>query len=304
MIKSAENLIKMPVNELIASADKVRDGFTRRIDLCGILNAKSGHCSENCKFCAQSAHHKTPVKTYELIDKNEMLDAARKAITNGARRFGIVTSGNRLKRDELKIIAEVVNELARGGEILPCASLGELSYDELMMLKDAGLTRYHHNIETSERYYPYVVTTHTFSDRIKTIRVAKKVGLAVCSGGIFGIGETWEDRVSMAEQLKDLGVDSVPINFLIPIPGTPFESMKKVSLEDAVRIIAIFRTILGDKTIRVCAGRETVFSGCEAAAFMAGADGMMIGGYLTVKGRSVEDDRVLVEEIERRWNKK
>jgi len=296
------DMVKMPLPELMARADSVRRRYIgKNLDLCSIINAKSGLCGEDCKFCAQSALHNTGAAQYPLKDSSEIIEAARKAKESGAGRFGIVTSGNRLTPFELDKIALAIAGVAHNAGMTACASLGALSAGELLALKSAGLKRYHHNIETSERFYPNVVTTHTFAERVRTIEAAKEAGLEVCSGGIIGMGESWQDRIDMARTLNELGVDSVPVNFLIPIKGTPFESLATISAKDAIRTIAIFRIILKDKTIKIAAGRETVLRDFQGMGFLAGANGMLIGGYLTVRGRDTEADRALVKEIEKLW---
>ncbi len=296
------DLINRPLTELLATADKVRRLHKKtNMDLCSIINAKSGRCPEDCKFCAQSSHHHTNVETYSLKSKNEMIEAASQAKANGAKRFGIVTSGNRLKSNELDIIAEAISCIRNDIGMDVCASLGALTRDELKTLKRAGLIRYHHNIETSRRFYPKIATTHTFDERMRTIEAAKETGLQVCSGGIIGMGEDWQDRIDMATTLRDLGVDSIPINLLVPIKGTPLETVKTISCNDAIRTIAIFRIILKDKTIKIAAGRESVLKDFQAMGFMAGANGMLIGGYLTVRGRDIESDQNLAREIENLW---
>ena len=271
------------------------------IELCNILNAKSGRCREDCKFCAQSSRHATGLVPYPLLKKEEILKAARRAKDIGAERFDIVTSGNRLTKEELRIVADVVAEITGRLGIKMCASLGALKKEDLQLLKEAGLTRYHHNLETSPSYFPKIVTTHTFQDRVKTIRAAKSVGFEVCSGGIIGMGETVADRIELALWLKKLNVDSVPINILVPIKGTRLEDQGGISCEEAVRTIALFRVILKDKIIKIAAGRESLLKDFQALAFMAGANGMLIVGYLTIKGRRVEEDRQLVREVERLW---
>ena len=302
--REIEALLELPLPELIAYADKVRAEETgSRVELCNILNAKSGMCPEDCKFCAQSARHHTDASTYPLKTKGEMLEAARRAKEIGASRFDIVTSGNALTKEEVSSIAEAVSEITRDIGIKMCASLGRLDEECLALLKKAGLSRYHHNIETSPRYYPKIVTTHSFDERLSTIRAAKKAGLEVCSGGIIGMGEQWQDRIDMALILKELDVDSIPINILVPIKGTAFENVKPLSPIDAVRTIAIFRIILKNKIIKIAAGRESALKDFQALAFMAGANGMLIGGYLTIRGRAVEDDLKLVEEVERAWQR-
>ncbi len=271
-------------------------------ELCGIANAKSGRCSEDCKFCAQSAHYNTNAPVFPLKSKKKLLEEAQRAKDIGAERFSIVTSGKGPTPKEIETISEVVSAIKEKIGIIPCASLGILDTRSLALLKDAGLSRYHHNIETSPEFYRRIVTTHTFEDRIKTIRAAQEVGLEVCSGGIVGLGESEEDRIRMALTLKDLEVDSIPINILVPLKGTPLEGKQTISIADILRAIAIFRLILGDKTIRIVAGRESVLKDFQGLAFMAGANGMMIGGYLTVKGRSAEDDLAMVAEIKELWN--
>jgi biotin synthase len=232
-----------------------------------------------------------------------MIASARRAKAIGAHRFDIVTSGNVLTKDDLLTIAEAIAEITDGVGIDMCASLGKLDEDILRLLKRSGLSRYHHNIETSPNYFKKIVTTHTFQDRVDTIRAAKKVGLEVCSGGIIGMGESWDDRVEMALTLKELDVDSVPINVLVPVEGTALECLDAISSADAVRTIAIFRIILKDKIIKVAAGRESLLKDFQAMAFMSGANGMLIGGYLTIAGRSTEDDRRFVEEIKKAWER-
>ncbi len=296
-------LLNAPLPQLISAADSARrDSLGRRLELCSILNAKSGLCGEDCKFCAQSSRHSCEVSAYPLKTKAEILKAAGRAKEAGAGRFGIVTSGNRLSPKELDMVADAVSGISSGTGIPVCASLGALNRGELEKLKEAGLSRYHHNIETSPRFYPRIVSTHSFKERVDTVEAAKAAGLEVCSGGIIGMGEGWQDRIEMAALLKELDVDSVPINILVPIKGTPLEAMDTMSCADAVRSICIFRLILKDRTIKIAAGRESVLKDFQALGFMAGANGMLIGGYLTVRGRDIEDDRKLVEEIERLWS--
>ncbi|MDD5436752.1 MAG: biotin synthase BioB, partial [Candidatus Omnitrophica bacterium] len=279
-------LLELPLPRLIAMADGVRAGKTGpRLDLCTILNAKSGSCAEDCKFCAQSCRHRTGIETYPLKADDEIFAAAVAAKKNGAGRFGIVTSGNALTKKELERLSGCISKIRAGVGIKICASLGKLGENELRSLKKAGISRYHHNIETSPRYFRKIVTTHTFEERLGTIKAAKAAGLEVCSGGIIGMGETWRDRIEMALILKKLDVDSVPVNILVPIDGTPLKGANKISCVDAIRTIAIYRVILKDKTVKLAAGRETVLKDFQASAFMAGANGMLIGGYLTVKGR-------------------
>jgi biotin synthase len=299
---STETLLNAPLQELILQANKVRKKYIgNKLELCSILNARSGLCPEDCKFCAQSARHHADIPTYPLKKKEEIIEAAQKAKNIGAEKFGIVTSGNRLTRREVDVVAQAILEIKDRIGIAVCASLGALEKSQLQILKKAGLSRYHHNIETSRRFYPYIVSTHSFEERINTINSAKQLGLEVCSGGIIGMGETWQDRIDMAYTLKQLNVDSIPLNILIPIKGTPLESITPLSADDAIRTICIFRIILKDKIIKIAAGREATFKNSQLKAFIAGANGMLIGGYLTVKGASLDADYALIEEIKNLW---
>ena len=283
---NTETFLNTPLQELICRANEVRkECIGNKLELCNILNARSGLCPEDCKFCAQSARHHADIPTYPLKGKKEIIEAAKKAKAIGAEKFGIVTSGNRLTDRELNVVVQAISEIKDKIGIVVCASLGALEKSQLQLLKEAGLSRYHHNIETSRRFYPSIVSTHSFEERINTINSAKQVGLEVCSGGIIGMGETWQDKIDMAYTLKELDVDSVPLNILIPIKGTPLESNTPLSVDDAIRTICIFRIILKDKIIKIAAGRETTFKDSQLKAFIAGANGMLIGGYLTVRAQ-------------------
>jgi biotin synthase len=302
--KKIDKLLHLPLKKLMAMADSVRaDNMGESLDLCTILNAKSGSCGEDCKFCAQSCRHVTGIETYPLKSDDEILAAATAAKTNGAGRFGIVTSGNALTQKELTRLAGCISKIRAKIGIKVCASLGKMSEGNLKLLKRSGISRYHHNIETSPRYFRRIVTTHTFKERLETIAAAQSAGLEVCSGGIIGMGETWNDRIDMALVLAKLNVDSVPINILVPIEGTPLAGANKISAADAIKTIAIFRIILKNKIVKLAAGRETVLKDFQASAFTSGANGMLIGGYLTVKGRGISEDRNLIKEIKTIWKR-
>lgn len=302
--ENPEILLKLPLEELICRANEVRRKYLgTKLELCSILNAKSGLCSEDCKFCAQSAKNCSDVSVYPLKEKTEIVAAAWEAKKTGAQKFGIVTSGNRLTDEEAGVIAEAITQIRDEVDIVVCASLGALDVRQLRGLKEAGLSMYHHNIETSRRFYPQIVSTHSFDERIKTIKGAKEAGLSVCSGGIIGMGESWQDRIDMAYTLKGLGVDSVPINILVPIKGTALESAESVSAEDAIRTICIFRIVLKDKIIKIAAGREAGLKDSQITGFAAGANGMLIGGYLTIGGRDVAEDQRLVDQVKKLWTK-
>lgn len=297
------DLYDLPLPELAARADAIRRAHTgQALDLCTIANAKSGRCGEDCAFCAQSAHWATTAPVYGLMGKAELLECARRAEDLGSSRLGIVTSGHRLAPHEVTVVAEAVADIRSKTGIAVCASLGSLEAAELAVLKQAGLSRFHHNLETSRAYFPSIVTTHTYDERIRTVTAAAQAGLSTCSGGIIGLGETRRDRIDLALTLKALDVDSIPINILAPIAGTPLALSEPISVAEALKTVAIFRLVLPGKTIRLAAGREGRLKDFQGMAFMAGANGMLIGGYLTLAGRDAGDDNRLVREILTAWN--
>lgn len=234
--------------------------------------------------------------TYPLLDKDKIFDAAISAKEKGVRRFCIVTSGKKPSKNELDRICSYISDL-RDMEMLPCATLGMLNIDELKQLKDAGLNRYHHNLETSESYFSEICSTHSYRDKIETIESAKSLGLSICSGGIFGLGESWTDRIDMAYALKQIGADSVPINFLTPVSGTPLGDRNSLDPMDALKIIALYRLIIPEAEIRVCGGRPSTLRDLNSYIFLAGADGMLIGNYLTTNGRNPEDDLQMIRDM-------
>ncbi|HEX9860376.1 MAG TPA: biotin synthase BioB [Nitrospirota bacterium] len=271
---------------MFAAAGRLRDRrFGNRVDACSIINAKSGNCSEDCAYCAQSAHHDTGAEVYPLLPEDRIAGAAQRAFDHGVRRFCIVTSGKAIYTDsEMSSIARCV-ELIRDIGIMPCATLGSLDKNQMRTLRDAGLNRFHHNIETSRSFFPKVCTTHDYDERVETLELAREAGLSLCSGGIIGMGETMADRAEMALALKDLKVDSVPLNFLMPIPGTPLADAPPISPLDALRTIALFRLILPETEIRVCGGRVKGLGELHPLIFMSGANGVLTGDYLTTTGR-------------------
>jgi len=282
--------------ELLPSANRIREYFRgNAVDLCAIINAKSGACPEDCAYCAQSAGSAAEINTFSLVDKETVLAKAKEAKAGGARRFCIVTSGKKSSATDLKKIAEMVSSVRMLG-LLPCATLGLLSEEDLLLLKAAGLERYHNNLETSERFFPEICTTHSYQDKLETIRGVKSSGLSLCSGGIFGLGETWEDRIDMALALRDIGPDSVPINFLTPVKGTRLGVQKLLDPFDALKIISLYRFILPDKEIRICGGRIQTLGEFNSIIFPAGADGLLTGNYLTTLGRNFDDDLKLINQ--------
>jgi biotin synthase len=284
--------------DLFAASARVREQFCgSAVDICSIVNAKSGACTEDCSYCAQSVHHSTGAPVYPLISLENMVEAAQSAKENGAHRFCIVTSGRGIDAaDDLESIARGISRVREIG-LSPCATLGTLSCDQLAYLKDAGLDRYHHNIETSKNFFPRICSTHTFDDRIELLHRARSLGLSACSGGILGMGETMDDRIDMAFTLRDIGVDSVPINFLMPIQGTPLERVPVIEPLEALHSLALFRLIMPDREIRVCGGRGTALRALHPLIFGAGANGFMIGNYLTRSGLDPGEDLKMISDI-------
>jgi biotin synthase len=261
------------------------------VSACTIINAKCGCCPENCAFCAQSKRSKAKIDTYPLVSVETMVDQARKASEHGSARYGIVTSGRTVRKGkELDQICKAVHIIAQELPIKPCASLGILDLESLEQLKEAGLDRYHHNLETAESYFKEICSTRKYKDQTDTVKNAKKAGLSVCSGGIFGLGESKAQRVELLETIRELNVDSVPVNFLNPIPGTPLENMKQLTPIECLKIIAVARLMLPNTNIRLCGGREFNLKDFQSWIFLAGADAVMIGGYLVTSGRDVKTD--------------
>lgn len=282
------------VFEFFTQASYLREHFRgNKIDLCAIVNAKSGACPEDCSYCAQSAKARSDVSTYPLISQESILKAAKSAKSSGAKRFCIVTSGRKPGPSELKRIASAISKIRKLG-LLPCATLGLLDLNELQALKDAGLERFHHNLETSEKFFPSICHTHSYADKLNTIEAVRKAGLSLCSGGIFGLGESWQDRVEMAFLLKKINADSIPMNFLIPVKGTKLEKRKILAPFEALKIISLYRFILPEKEVRVCGGRLQTLGEFNSFAIMAGADGLLTGDYLTRKGIRPEADMELI----------
>ncbi|HSB30409.1 MAG TPA: biotin synthase BioB [Candidatus Sulfobium mesophilum] len=284
------------VFDLFAAANRIRNLFRgNRIDICAIVNAKSGACPEDCAYCSQSSRSSSEVPVFPLADKEVVLEKAAEAKRGGAKRFCIVTSGRKVTHAEIRKIADMVSGVRAMG-LLPCATLGLLNRAELLLLKNAGLERFHHNIETSERFFPNICTTHTYGQKLETISAVKSVGLSLCSGGILGLGETWQDRIDIGMALREIGPDSVPLNFLIPIKGTRLESRNPLESVEALKIISLFRFLLPGREVRVCGGRAQTLGQFNSFVFLAGADGILSGNYLTTSGRCFEDDIRLIRQ--------
>ncbi len=284
--------------ELFYYADKLKKYFKKDyVSFCSIINAKSGRCSENCSFCAQSAHFNTNIEAYEFLPVSTVEQKIQYYANYPIERLSLVTSG--LSLNNLKDFEKLKGAISKISQyqLLPGVSIGLQTKQQLDELKKAGLVEFHHNLETSREFFPKICTTHSYEDDINTIKLAKNEGFYVCSGGIFGIGESLQDRVSLAFELKNLDVDSIPINFLIPIKGTPLEKQPPLKPQEALKIISMFRFVLPDKDIRVCGGREFVLKQLHPFVFYAGANGIMVGNYLTQAGRKIEDDLDLINSL-------
>lgn len=290
-------LYEQPLDRLCGSADRIRRHFCRdTFDICTIINGKSGSCSEDCKFCAQSAHNHTCAARYPLLPADEIVAQARANHEQGVLRYSIVTSGKRLSDEEVDRMCDVVRRIREEVGILVCVSFGLLDERQFGKLKEAGVTRVHNNLETSERNFANVCTTHTFDDKVRAIQAAQAAGLEVCSGGIMGLGETVEDRIDMAFCLRRLGIRSVPVNMLNPIPGTPLEKNQRLTGEDMRRIVAVYRFIIPDAFIRLAGGRGLLADkgrGC----FESGANAAISGDMLTTAGITTRTDMELLEEL-------
>ena len=273
--------------------------FGSTIELCSIINAKSGRCAENCAFCAQSSHHASAAPVFPLKSKEEMVSGAQQAASDGSHCYGIVTSGTRVKAgEEFERILSAIREIRATTAIDPSASLGILDPANAAALAAAGCVTYHHNLETARSFFPQICTTHDYEEDVETVRVAKAAGMKVCCGGIFGLGESLEQRVELCLTLRELDVDSIPLNFLNPIPGTPLADLRQLTPLDCLRIIALFRIVHPKKRLSACGGREANLRDFQSWIFMAGASGTMIGNYLTTSGRDREADLQMFRDAE------
>jgi biotin synthase len=284
---------------LMGAANAVRQHFFgQKVSFCSIINAKSGRCPSDCIFCAQSARHGVEIEVYPMIRRDQLLEAIRRTAGDGVANVGIVTSGVKAPSgDELEVLLECVRHVAQHGDLRICCSLGQIDEARARLIKQAGVTRYHHNLETSRTFYPNVSKVIDYEDRLATVRAAKSAGLETCCGGIFGLGERWEDRVDLAITIRELNADSVPLNFLRPVKGTPLANAAPLGPREALRIIALFRLMLPDKTIKVCGGREFVLRDMQSWMFHAGANGAILGNYLTTPGRPPLEDRQMVADL-------
>ncbi len=282
---------------IMAGASMLREKyFDSTIHLCTICNGKSGKCSENCKFCSQSSFSNTEAPVYPVLSKEELKKGGLFAQDTPINRYSIVTTGRGLPHKDVEAVAEAMSELD-DSKIKKCVSLGILEEEDLKILKDAGVNRYHHNLETSRSLFKEVCTTHTYDERIETIKAAKKQGMEICAGGIMGIGETDEQILEMAADIKALDVDSIPLNFLVAIKGTPYAEKHSLTPMKCLKIISFFRYYLPSKEIIICGGREKNLEELHPFIFYAGASGTMTGNYLTTDGRTMDDDLKMLNQL-------
>lgn len=295
MINIAEN-DEIALEALYEGANIIRKDFMgKKVDLCAIINGKSGKCSENCRFCAQSAHYDTKIDNHGFLEYEEILKRALDMEDQGVVRFSIVTSGKGIhNEDELKKLGEIYWQLKKDTNLKLCASHGIISYEQAVYLRKVGVTTYHHNLETSRWFFPRICTTHTYDERVNTIKNVQKASLDVCCGGIIGMGETLEDRISMAFEMKELGVKSVPINILTPIKGTPLQDKQILSPFEILKTMAVFRYILPDAHIRYAGGRMALESH-QIEGFKAGINAALVGNYLTTSGSNIEEDKKMIK---------
>ena len=288
------------LKELCEGADRIRKACVGdKVDLCSIINGRSGRCPEDCKYCAQSAHHHTSCEIYDFLPEEEIVKMCHVHEEEGVDRFSIVTSGRALTGEEFDKAIHAYETMKKECKIDLCASMGFVTAEQLHRLHEAGVTSYHHNIETSRRNFPNICTTHTYDMKINTLKMIKAEGMCACSGGIIGMGETWEDRLDMAVSLAELGIDSIPLNALMPIPGTPLDHLERISEDDILRTIAFFRYINPEANIRLGAGRALLTNDGETA-FCSGASATITGNMLTtVACATIRSDKKMLKGLGR-----
>ncbi|NMW85525.1 biotin synthase BioB [Peptoniphilus sp. AGMB00490] len=284
--------------KLTEAADEIREYFCGNdFDVCTIINAKSGRCSENCKFCAQSAHYNTNIKEYDLLDEETIVKDALDKYNRGIPRYSMVASGKGLTPKDIDKVCSITRKIyEKAPDIKICLSGGIISEESFEKLKDAGIKRIHNNLETSRKFFPEICTTHTYDQKIETIKAAQKAGMEICSGGLIGLGEDFEDRIDMALELRKLKVHSVPVNLLNPIKNTPLENNKPLSMEEVNRTCATFRFILPKALIRLAGGRA-LMEDFGTSTLKSGANAAISGVLLTTKGISIEEDMERFKEL-------
>lgn len=293
--EEAPGLLDLSDVELLSRAEQLRcDASGCSVHLCAIINIRSGHCSMNCRFCAQSRHHTTSETGFPLLANEVLLERILALAATPVHRIGLVASGGQLDGEDFERVLHIVAELPDHVLSRLCVSFGRLDKKRMERLREAGITRYHHNLETSENFYPRICTTQSWRQRYETAIRAQDAGLSLCCGGLFGVGESWEDRISLAFTLRELGVANVPLNFLHPQAGTPLALAPPIGADEALRIIAVFRHILPKARLRVCGGRPLTFGSRQNEIFSAGANALMTGDYLTTRGESLANDLTLL----------
>lgn len=295
------DMYELPLDDLISISHKVtEENFDNTVEACSIISAKTGACGENCKYCSQSKHNHAEIECHPLLDVETVKKSALSAKENGATRFCIVTSGRVPTDKDFEKILEMIREVASIDGLHCCASLGLLSEEQIKQIKEAGVERYNHNINTSENYHENICTTHKFQDRINTVKMIQKYGMEACCGVIIGMGETREDRVDMALSLSELNPKTVPINFLNPIKGTPLEGFEdKIDEEEILKTICIFRLALPKAMLRYAGGRTTRLSEYnQKLGIKAGINSLLVGNYLTTVGSNADDDKQMLKEMD------
>lgn len=296
--EEALSLCNAPLEELCEAADEIREKISGQgFDICTIINGKCGKCSEDCKYCSQSAHYHTALEeSYPLLDTDKLMEEAKYNADRGVLRYSIVTSGKRLSKAEVDKLADSIRVIKENVNIEICVSLGLLDEEDFVKLHAAGASRVHCNLESSERYFKEVCTTHTYAQKIETLKAAKRAGMSICSGGIMGLGETFEDRIDMVLTVRELGVKSIPVNFLNPIPGTPYAKNVPLTNDEARRCVAIFRFLIPDGSIRLAGGRGLLGDKGEGC-FTSGANATISGDMLTTAGITIETDMKLLDKL-------
>ncbi len=291
------NLYNSDLKELLSISAKY---MSNKIELCSLVNARNGKCSQDCKYCAQSAHYRTDIEDYPLIKKEEVIKAAKEAKSNGVIRFAVVTSGKSPDEENFDKILEFIDELNKIDGIRSCASIGILNEEQAKLLAEHGLKRFHHNINTAESYYKDICTTHSWQDRYNTCKLVKKYGMELCCGVILGMGETVEQRVEMALELAEIQPDSIPINILMPIKKTPLENYtNKIDEENVLRTLAIFKIANPKSVLRFCGGRMRLSEENQELALKTCVEGILTGNYLTTTGKTPEQDLETIKKLDK-----
>lgn len=303
---SVEDALKISelydINEICNAADEVRQATQgNAIDSCSIVNARSGRCTEDCKWCAQSRHFHTGCNEYEVIPETELFEAVKVNTEKGVHRFSLVTSGRKVSKADIAGFCDLYRQIRRRSPIHLCASMGLLDKEQLQQLKEAGVTRYHCNLETGPSFFPTLCSTHTMEDKLQTIRWAREVGMEVCSGGIIGMGESLRDRLEMAQTSREAGACSIPINILNPIKGTPLQDTPPMSEQDIILTVALIRLVAPLCALRFAGGRLRLSEKATRRIMRGGMNGALVGDMLTTVGNNIDSDRQLFEDMDFKW---